>query len=178
MCRKFVPAEVFDPGPLQRRHPGFGACLEGDRFASEREHPHRVLTELLVKDSTGNLVQGYRMRLAVLVLAAGNPSVLPFKVHIFPLQSLDVALAKTGDDREHRHVGEVGRKLPSQGIELLWGQGADSTLGFTKQLEPRHSIDPLPLAAGAAKNCPNERQVAVRTIGRNRLFQLASPLQR
>jgi hypothetical protein len=74
-------------------------------------------------------------------------------------------LAKAGGDRKHRHVGEMRRKLPSQGIELLWGEGADSPLGFAKQLEPRHSIDPFPLATGAAKDGPNERQIAIGRSG-------------
>ena len=168
---KIVPAEIRDACPFQRLPPGQRADLH-DGLTSEGEHPRCVLAVQLAQDGQGHLVQGHRMRLAILVLAARDPEVHAVEVDVLPLQILDVRLPQPRGDREQRHVGEVLGQFLAEALELQWAERTNAAFGFPEQVELWHPVDPFPFAIGTAKDGTDQREVAVRGSCRRDLLAL------
>lgn len=70
-----VPAEVLDPGPLQRSRPGLGIQLP-HRLALVREHVGGVLADLAVQHSRGGRRSAQRLQ-ALRPDGAGRPGRVP-----------------------------------------------------------------------------------------------------
>lgn len=76
--------------PFQRRCPCLGVDL-ADGLTAAREVQRRMLAEPLAQDGDCHPAQRHRVRLLVLVLAAGDPGVF-VQIHVLPFEALDVRL--------------------------------------------------------------------------------------